>query len=131
VSLVLAVAGIALAIGIAAGLLFIKRADPRLRPLPQAAPPAREASLPRAHPKTVPERAPSAREESVPAPSGAKPSVREATPGSAGLPSGKLAPAAATAGANAPDAGWVKPAWAIPDEEPRRVHELDARDAGR
>jgi len=131
VTLVLAVAGIALAIGIAAGLLFIKRADPRLRPLPQAAPPARETSLPRAHPKALPERAPSAREESAPAPSGAKPSVREATPGSTGLPSGKLAPAAATAGANAPDAGWVKPAWAIPDEEPRRVHELDARDAGR
>ncbi len=133
--LVLAVAGIALAIGLAAGLVFMKRNDPRLRPLPKAVPPAHDSAEPRPHVK-APEHASSAREESVPAPSpSAKPgaSVHAEPEGAAPVPaSGKAAASAsATPAAAAPDAGWVKPAWAIPDDEPRRIHVDDARDAGK
>ena len=136
-ALVLSVAGIALAIGLAAGWVFMKHNDPHLRPLPKAVPPAHEAEeAPRTHVK-APEHASSAREEAVPAPpvSGkpSSPSRVESegaapapTPKPAAIPSPAPTPAAA-----APDAGWVKPAWAIPDDEPRRIHEGDARDAGK
>ena len=132
--LVFSVAGIALAIGLAAGLVFMKR-DPRLRPLPKAAPPAHESAAPRAHVK-VPEHAPTAREEFVPAAAeSAKPSASarvEAETAVSPQPAGKPAPALSVAPITAaPDAGWVKPAWAIPDDEPRRVHDDSARDAGK
>ncbi len=133
--LVFSVAGIALAIGLAAGLVFMKRNDGHLRPLPKAVPPAHEeAEAPKTHPRS-PEHAPSAREESVPAASAsAKPSTAarvepeaaQPATGTKPAPSASVAPAAA-----APDAGWVKPAWAIPDDEPRRVHVDDGRDAGK
>ena len=42
-----------------------------------------------------------------------------------------VASASAPAPTTAPDGGWVKPAWAIPDDEPRRVPVDDARDAGK
>ena len=134
--LVFSVAGIALAIGLAAGLVFMKRSDPRLRPLPSAVPPADAAATPRARSK-APEHAASAHEEPAPvatnsvkpgptahaAPDDAVPAV---VPVSRPVPSASAVPAAA-----APDAGWVKPAWAIPDDEPRRVHTDDPQDAGK
>ena len=137
--LVFSVAGIALAIGLAAGLVFMKRNEVHLRPLPKAVPPAHEAEeAPRTHPK-APEHAPSAREEAVPAVSApVKPSVashadsevvQPVVPRS--LPAASASATASPASAAAPDAGWVKPAWAIPDDEPRRVRDLDARDAGK
>jgi len=133
--LVFSVAGIALAIGLAAGLVFMKRNDSHLRPLPKAVPPAHEeAEAPKTHLKS-PEHAASAREESVPASSAsAKPSsgahveTDAVQPALVGKPA---ASASAPPAAAAPDAGWVKPAWAIPDDEPRRVHVDDARDAGK
>jgi len=141
--LVLSVASIALAIGLGAGWVFMKRNDlPRLRPLPSAVPPAHESAAPRAHSSKPPEHAPSAHEEagapSASASASAKPApvvhtvAEEAPP--AVVPATKPTPAAPSAAAPpasaAPDAGWVKPAWAIPDEEPRRVNTDDARDGG-
>lgn len=144
--LVLAVAGVALAIGLGAGWVFMKRNElPHLRPLPSAVPPAHESAAPRAHSSKAPEHAPATREESSvreeppAAPSAsAKPSstvhaVQVDTPPPA-VPINKpaVAPSAAVAAPSAaPDGGWVKPAWAIPDDEPRRVHSDDARDAGK
>jgi serine/threonine-protein kinase len=132
-ALVFSVAGIALAIGLAAGLVFMKRNDSHLRPLPKAVPPAHEeAEAPKAHLK-APEHAPSAREEAVPAPSAsAKPSsaAHIEPEGIQPAPAKAATAASVTPAATAPDAGWVKPAWAIPDDEPRRVHSDDRRDAG-
>jgi len=120
--------------------MFMKRNDSSLRSLPKAVPPAHEAEeAPRTHPK-LSEHAPSAREEAVLAVSApVKPSVvsshadsevvQPVAPPSKPTPS--ASPAPSTTGAAAPDAGWVKPAWAIPDEEPRRVRDSDARDAGK
>ncbi|MEO6600462.1 MAG: protein kinase [Polyangiaceae bacterium] len=130
--LVFSVAGIALAIGLAAGLVFMKRHDPRLRPLPKAVPPAHSvADAPRTHTKT-PEHAPSAREEFVPlASASAKPALGVHA-GSAAVPPALVAePAASASETPAADGGWVKPAWAMPDDEPRRVHADDGRDAGK
>jgi len=145
--LVLAVAGVALAIGVGAGWVFMKRNDlPRLRPLPDAVPPAHESAAPRAHSSKPPEHAPSAHEE-PPAAVTATPSVSTKPPAAHAQPDEappsavpaitatskpSPAPSVSAAPTNAtPDAGWVKPAWAIPDEEPRRVHTDDARDAGK
>ncbi|MEI9941581.1 MAG: serine/threonine-protein kinase [Pseudomonadota bacterium] len=136
--LVLSVAGIALAIGVGAGWLFMKRNDlSHLRPLPSAVPPAHESAAPRAHSK-APEHAASAHEEpsaavSVPAKPTpvAHPPAEEVAPPPV-VPVSKPSPTvSAAAPSAAPDAGWVKPAWAIPDDEPRRVHVDDARDAGK
>jgi len=134
--LVLSVAGIALAIGLAAGWVFMKHNErPHLRPLPSAVPPAHESAAPRTHSK-APEHAATAREEpSAAASVPLKPSpVVRAAPdevSQAIVPVSKPTPAAAaSAPSAAPDAGWVKPAWAIPDDEPVRVHVDDARDAG-
>ncbi|HET7538640.1 MAG TPA: protein kinase [Polyangiaceae bacterium] len=144
--LVLSVAGIALAIGLGAGWVFMKRNElPRLRPLPSAVPPAHESAAPRAHSSKPPEHAPSAHEEPAPPVSAsAKPAPAArvvpdeppAPPAPPPQPATKptSAPSAASAASTssaAPDAGWVKPAWAIPDEEPRRVHTDDANDAGK
>jgi serine/threonine-protein kinase len=135
--LVFSVAGIALAIGLAAGWVFMKRSDARLRPLPSAVPPAHESAAPRVHVK-APEHAASVREEpSAAASSPVKPSpaphaavVEDVAP--VAVPASKpLASASAAAPSAAPDAGWVKPAWAIPDDEPRRVPPDDAHDAGK
>jgi serine/threonine-protein kinase len=140
--LVLSVAGIALAIGLGAGWVFMKRNDlPRLRPLPSAVPPAQQSALPRAHSSKPPDHAPSAHEETPPpASASAKPAppvahaVPEEPPTPTPVPVSKPSPApsaAAAAPSAAPDAGWVKPAWAIPDDELPRVHTDDARDAGK
>lgn len=141
--LVLSVASVALAIGLGAGWVFMKRNDlPRFRPLPSAVPPAHEsAAAPRAHSSKAPEHAPSAHEEPSATPSATastptKPvptahAIPDEAPAPA-LPTSKPAPAASASAAPpsaAPDAGWVKPAWAIPDDEPRRVHTDDAHDA--
>ena len=133
--LVFAVAGTALAIGLAAGFIFMRREhDPTLRPLPSAVPPAaHEAAEPHARPKASasdhPQ--PSAREEAVPVPSA---SARSGAGGhaaaSASAAKTEAAPSSAPA-SNAPDAGWVKPAWAIPDDEVHRAHSDDARDGGK
>lgn len=132
--LVFSVAAVALAIGLAAGLVFMKRSDQRLRPLPQAAPPAHESATPVTRIKT-PERAPPAREEFVPASSGSvKPVVAVSAREVPLLPPPAIpqpTPSSSAPSVAAPDAGWVKPAWAIPDDEPRRVHDDDARDAGK
>jgi serine/threonine-protein kinase len=138
--LVLSVACVALAIGLGAGWVFMKRNDlPHLRPLPSAVPPAQQAesAAPRVHTK-VPEHAASAHEEpSATASAPAKPpppvhAAAEEAPPAPVLPASKPAPSASAAPPSAtPDAGWVKPAWAIPDDEPRRVHTDDARDAGK
>lgn len=131
--LVFAVAGIALAIGLGAGFVFMKRTnDPRLRPLPKAVPPATAAaSEEKARPTKTPEHASSAREEAVLAPSSS--AKADAPPHDETVHADAVAKPAASASAavpsSAPDGGWVKPAWAIPDDEPRRVH--DAPDAGR
>ena len=131
--LVFAVAGTALAIGLAAGFVFMKRErDPKFRPLPSAVPPAHEAATPRVRPKG-PEHAQSAHEEPPPLTSA---SAKAAVSGrsSVGPPTGATKPgpsAAPSATAAAPDGGWVKPAWAIPDDEPRRIRTDDARDAGK
>ena len=115
----------------------MKRNDlPHLRPLPGAVPPAHESAAPRPHAKAPEHVVSSAREEPSAAPSAAqaKPSlVAHVVPDEpAPAPVSKPAPSASVAAPStaAPDAGWVKPAWAIPDDEPRRVHVDDARDAG-
>ncbi len=78
--LVLSVAGIALAIGLGAGWVFMKRNDlPHLRPLPSAVPPAHESALPRAHSGKPPEHAPSAHEEPSASPSASAPAKPAAT----------------------------------------------------
>ena len=136
--LIFSVAGIALAIGLGAGWVFMKRNDlPHLRPLPQAVPPAQaESAAPRVHTK-VPEHVASAREEpsaAVSVPVKAAPAVHAAAEEAAPLPvpASKPAPSASAAAPSAaPDAGWVKPAWAIPDDEPRRAHPDDVHDAGK
>jgi serine/threonine-protein kinase len=130
--LVFAVAGTALAIGLAAGFVFMKRErDPKYRPLPSAVPPAHESAAAHVRPKP-PEHALSAREEPPPITSASAKAAASGHPGvvasAATRPMTSAAPVPAAAG---PDAGWVKPAWAIPDEEPRRIHTDDARDAGK
>jgi serine/threonine protein kinase len=134
VGLVLAVAGTALAIGLAAGFVFIKK-NPRLRPLPSAEPPAHEAAAPRVRANKTPDHAQSAHEE-LPVASASVKAAASAHAGSApvaSVPAGAAKPptSSTAAAAAAPDAGWVKPAWAIPDDEPRRVRTDDARDAGK
>jgi serine/threonine protein kinase len=128
--LVFAVAGTALAIGLAAGLVFMKHErDTRLRPLPSAVPPAHEVAAPHVKPKTS-DHAPSAREESPPLTSASAKAVASGHPGTAASAATKATTSATPGTAAAPDAGWVKPAWAIPDDEPRRVQD-EARDAGK
>jgi serine/threonine protein kinase len=134
--LVFSVAGVALAIGLGAGWLFMKQNEPpRLRPLPSAVPPAQDSAAPRVHAK-APEHAASAREEPAAVVSGRALPVPAAhavadEPVPATAPVNKASPSASAAASSAaPDAGWVKPAWAIPDDEPRRVNEDDVRDAG-
>ena len=137
-ALVFAVAGIALAIGLAAGLLFMKRNPPLLRPLPKAVPPAHQEAAPRVHAK-APEHVPAAHEEGTPALSAsAKPlSSAHADAGTssavaAGPAVAKAAPSASANPSNAaPDAGWVKPAWAMPDDEPGLIRNEEPRDAGK
>ena len=136
--LVFSVAGIALAIGLGAGWIFMKRNDlPHLRPLPQAVPPAHESVAPRSHTKPPEHAASAVREEpsatvSVPVkPAPAPHAAAEEAPPSAVPVSRPVPSASAPAPAAAPDAGWVKPAWAIPDDEPRRVHVDEAHDAGK
>ncbi|MEP7048820.1 MAG: protein kinase [Pseudomonadota bacterium] len=130
-ALVFWVAGTALAIGLGAGFLFMKRSDSNLRPLPKAVPPAHESASAHVHVK-APEHSASGHEELAP------PATASGKPAASGQP--KNANAASTkpvsAATDTPpvataDAGWVKPAWAIPDDEPRRVHEEEARDAGK
>ncbi|MEO8905459.1 MAG: protein kinase [Polyangiaceae bacterium] len=130
-ALVFWVACTALAIGLGAGLLFMKRNDPHLRPLPKAAPPAHEVASVHVHTK-APEHSASGHEELAPtATASAKPTASGQTKLQNGA-SVKPAPSAAdTAPTTAADGGWVKPAWAIPDEEPHRVHDDDVRDAGK
>ncbi len=135
--LVFSVAGIALAIGLAAGWVFMKRSDlPHLRPLPSAVPPAHDSAAPRTHNK-APEHAASVHEEPPPAvsaPTKPVPAAHAAAEDVAPVPapvSKPVPPASAAAPSAAPDAGWVKPAWAIPDDEPRRVHVDDSHDAGK
>jgi eukaryotic-like serine/threonine-protein kinase len=129
--LVFAVAGTALAVGLAAGFVFIKK-NPRLRPLPSAEPPAHEVAAPRVRPSKAPDHAQSAHEEPPPVLSASAKALPSGRPGAV-----PVAPASGKPGASstpptlAPDAGWVKPAWAIPDDEPRRVPTDDARDAGK
>jgi serine/threonine-protein kinase len=134
--LVFAVAATALAIGLGAGFVFMKRQhDPRLRPLPSAAPPpTRDDAAPsRGRPeKKAPEHAGSAREESsAPATSASAKSVASGHPVASASAAPKSNASTAPSAASGPDAGWVKPAWAMPDDEPHRVHSDDARDAGK
>jgi serine/threonine-protein kinase len=129
--LVFAVAGTALAIGLTAGFVFMKRErDPNFRPLPSAVPPAHEVMLPHARPKT-PDHAQSAREEPPPATSASAKAAASSHLGAAPSAATRPIASASAAPATAPDAGWVKPAWAIPDEEPRRIQTDDLRDAGK
>jgi len=129
-ALVFWVAGTALAIGLVAGLVFMRRTEPRLRPLPKAVPPAHEVSAPHVHVKPEHSSA-TVHEEAAPsAAASAKPAVAAGHAGAASAVAAKPASSATeVAPAAAPDAGWVKPAWAIPDDEPRRVHDDDAHDA--
>ncbi len=126
-ALVFWVALTALAIGLGVGLLFMKRTDVHLRPLPKAVPPAPafDTTLPR--PKSSEHV--TALHDDLPASAAA--SARPATSARPFAPvTSKPASSAAEAPA-APDAGWVKPAWAIPDDEPHRARDDDARDAGK
>lgn len=134
--LVFAVAGTALAIGLAAGFIFMRREhDPKFRPLPSAVPPAsHEAAEPHARPKASTSDRPqvSSREEAVPGPSASAKSAASGHPAASASAAPKTnASASAGSPANAPDAGWVKPAWAIPDDEVHRAHSDDARDGGK
>jgi serine/threonine-protein kinase len=131
--LVLAVAGTALAIGLAAGFVFMKREhDPKLRPLPSAVPPAHEIAAPHVRAKP-PDHAPSAREEPAPFTSASAKAANSGHPAVGASAAIKPMVSSAASAVSAPDAGWVKPAWAIPDDEPRRVHDdaQPARDAGK
>ncbi|HEY4159078.1 MAG TPA: serine/threonine-protein kinase, partial [Polyangiaceae bacterium] len=130
--LVFVVAATALAIGLAAGLsvLMMRPHGSALRPLPSAAPPARPASAPLVA-THAPERSASRAEAS----GSATPSASERAPATPGAPHGNaaLVPDTKAAGAHSagvssvplPDGGWVKPAWAIPDEDPKRVDDRD------
>jgi serine/threonine protein kinase len=128
------VAGTALTIGLAAGLMFMKRNEARWRPLPHAVPPAHESAVSHARPKGS-ERSAAAREELVPVAPSASALPKSATSAhvaaASAVPVKPSSSAVGTAASAAPDAGWVKPAWAIPDDEPSRDHEDDARDAGK
>jgi hypothetical protein len=121
-----------LAIVLAAGLVFMRRTDPHLRPLPKAVPPAHEVSAPHVHVKPEHSSA-TAHEEAAPsATASAKPAAATGHAGASSVTAVK--PASSATGAApvaAPDAGWVKPAWAIPDDEPHRAHDDDSRDAGK
>ncbi len=128
-ALVFWVALTALAIGLGVGLLFVMHHEVRLRPLPKAVPPARDVERTPVRAK-LPEHVSGAHDD-LPGTlaASAKPAagprlVAPATPKA--LAATPEAPSAA-----APDAGWVKPAWAIPDDEPHRAHDEDARDAGK
>jgi serine/threonine protein kinase len=132
-ALVFWVAGTALAIGLAAGLVFMRRNGPHLRPLPKAVPPAHEESSVPVHAKA--EHGAAAHEEAAPsatASAKAAASAHAAVLAASGAGAVKAVSSAAESAATAaPDGGWVKPAWAIPDDEPRRAHDDDARDAGK
>jgi serine/threonine-protein kinase len=128
--LIVAVAATALAIGLAAGLsvLMMKSHGASQRPLPSAAPPAHAPSAPLATAR--PERSPARPSDA--AGSAAAAAERSAAPGVlhpplSGAPEPKASAAHSAAAPSAPavDGGWVKPAWAIPDEEPKRVDERD------
>jgi serine/threonine protein kinase len=133
--LVFSVAGVALAIGLGAGWVFMKQNElPHLRPLPKPVPPAQPSAAARTHAKAAEHTAASAHEEppaaastrAVPSPAvHATPDDVAPATVSKPLPSASAVPSSPPA-----DAGWVKPAWAIPDDEPRRVQDDDPRDAG-
>jgi eukaryotic-like serine/threonine-protein kinase len=137
--LVFSVAGVALAIGLGAGWLFMKRNDlPHLRPLPKPVPPAHESAAPRVHAKppehaaTTVREEPSATASSVPSKPSPAAHVAQEDVAPAIVPVTKPLPSASASAPSATaDAGWVKPAWAIPDDEPPRVPVDDARDAGK
>jgi len=128
VTAVLLVAMAALALGLIGGLMFLRRADrgledQRTMRLPEpAAPPAEVAPAERAvkteaPPQPAPVESAAPVDSALPeasalpppsaAPAGAPPVVKEQAP-DAGV---------ATMPAEAPDGGWQKPAWAIPDNE--------------
>ncbi len=136
---VIAVALGALGIGLAAGFVVLSRtqsfgrasatapvrsaSQPRLRPAPQRA----DTVSPETDPTGVELIPPPAIEDSaLPPSSAAAPSASAASagPGKPGKPGGPSASASAApaASATAPTP-WVKPAWAIPDDEPVRKNE--------
>ncbi|HEY4107068.1 MAG TPA: protein kinase [Polyangiaceae bacterium] len=134
--LVFAVAATALTIGLGAGFVFMKRQhDPRLRPLPSAAPPPVRGDAAPSHgrsDKRAPDHAASAHDESAaPATSASAKSAAGSHSGAIASAAPKSSASATPTNASAPDAGWVKPAWAIPDDEPHRAHADDARDGGK
>jgi len=136
---VVAVAAVALGLGLGGGLYALQRYD--LRPKDPVSVPSRTDHVP-SEPRLSP--APRRGESSEPA------TRKEATPGFAEnvaeasqvgsatprivtetpVPKEPREPApvldaGAKPAATQPDAGWVKPAWAIPDPEPKRIDDLD------
>jgi serine/threonine-protein kinase len=137
---VVAVAAVALALGLGGGLYALQRYN--LQPAQLSAPPSRSESIlsePSAEPPQLqrPESIEPKAAPSAPSASAVAPSASAALAGSApprALPEGSAAkdrrdvqPAfdAGVRSAVTPDAGWVKPAWAIPDPEPKRVDDLE------
>jgi serine/threonine protein kinase len=140
--MIVGVAAVALAIGLVAGFMFLSRAqDDSARPLPDPLPPPEAASAlgPRKKAEVEPAPDKAAEPETQTAePAAEAQNTENADPdaGSTRAPApakaderpegaAKTEPNAAPAPSVRPDAGWVKPAWAIPDEEPRRVAPIE------
>ena len=149
---VVAVAAVALGIGLAGGLLALRSHEPEGTPQPVIPPLSAEvvsdgsepelaksaASAARAVPSVAP--AASAASSDVAAPTDLAAPPTSASPplpvvSATGLPRPSGAPPKAVpreepppvtdTAAPAPDAGWVKPDWAIPDDEPVRAKPID------
>jgi hypothetical protein len=135
-AIVLMVATAALAAGLVGGLMFLRRphVDQESKALPApAAPPASETEPANSAPKRSAHDAPPGDESETDSPepaldagasasasaSAARPDAAAPpapNPGSS-MPTQYLDPEDGGAEADAPDAGWQKPAWAIPDNE--------------
>lgn len=134
--IVIGVAAAALFVGLIAGVMLLRSKDDiadQRRALPAPLPTAaRQPSEPRIKAKQQPSAAPSSSAERpllefLPgdgAPSGsaapAAPPVERAPSKETSAPATSAAPQTPPATSGQPDAGWVKPAWAIPDGDPVR-----------
>lgn len=119
---VVAVAGFALALGLGGGLYVLRRVEP---PRPVVRQPVQTTASPAASRAETAPSPPVLGASADPAPStSASAAPASAAAGRAGLVEPRVPPPDAfePPPVDQPDAGWVKPDWAIPDGEPIKVH---------